>query len=50
MLIGFSNGKDVMYWHNMIWVRGGYQVIRNAGTQEEAIERAKRVIRGFIEA
>ena len=48
MKIGTSNGKDVMYWHNMIWIRGGYTVIRNAGVLREAIERARRCIHDFV--
>lgn len=49
MKIGTCNGNEVMYWRNRIWVRGTSKTIRCAGTLREAIEKARRQLRGFEE-
>lgn len=53
MLIGYCGSEgykyEVMYWHNMIWVRGTDVRIFGVGVKHEAIERAKRNIKDFRE-
>lgn len=49
MLIGHCGNNEVRYWHNLIWVRGTSRAIRCAGTLREAVEKARRQLRGFEE-